>query len=169
MSKPSYLADNPWVDLLKQRGKDSGQPEPAAAKPTVPDSQKTRTQHAQPISASKKPRRGPRLLKAALRAYELSLQHFNNQEIGESLGVSARQVYNYVKRAQGFLGVPPGLRHSALAETLLAIKIGWREFYLSTDPRLKLLWHQEALRTMIHRDKLLGLCDGTVLREEIKT
>jgi hypothetical protein len=106
-------------------------------------------------------------LKVAIQAYELSLQHFNNQEIAETLDVTSRQVSNYLRKARTYLGVPEGLKHQALAECMLSIKLAWKQFYLATDPRTKVLWHQAALRAQIHRDRLLGLLDGT-LREEIK-
>jgi hypothetical protein len=82
--------------------------------------------------------------------------------------VTTRQIHTYLKKAKVYLGVPEGLKHAALAEVMLAIKLAWRQFYTAQDPRVKVLWYQAALRAMIHRDRLLGLLDGTVLREEIK-
>jgi ParB-like chromosome segregation protein Spo0J len=166
--QPSYLAHNPWVGILSERGRDNGQPEPVGVrKPTVPE---TGNQQACLTSSSKKkPNRGIKLLQAALQAYELHLQHFSLEEIAATLGVTSRQVHNYLRKAKAYLGVPEGMKHAALAEIMLAIKHAWMMFYKSEDPRVKVLWFRAALSAQIHRDRLLGLLtDRTVQFEELK-
>jgi len=125
---------------------------------------KTGTQQPQ-LTAT--PRRGPKLLQAALQAYELSLQHFNQNEIASTLGTRPRQVRNYIQKARAFLGVPEGLKHAALAEIMLTIRRAWVEYYKAKDPRVKVLWYRAALASQIHRDRLLGLLDGKLVETVI--
>lgn len=167
--QPSFMRDNPWLGILGRRGKEPS-PQTSAApdqgeesKPSLPESGK------QPTRIASSPRRGIHLLEASLQAYELHLQHFNQNEIASTLGVTSRQVRNYIQKAKAHLGVPEGMKHAALAEIMLAIKRAWTDYYKTEDPRVKVLWFRAALSAQIHRDKLLGLlADRTVQFEELK-
>jgi ParB-like chromosome segregation protein Spo0J len=166
------MRDNPWLGILSQRGKDEDsklqRPEGETVEPAlVPESG---TKHTEIASSSQNSRRrGVHLLEASLQAYELHLQHFSQNEIAGTLGVTSRQVHNYIGKAKAYLGVPEGMKHAALAEIMLAIKRAWMMFYKSEDPRVKVLWFRAALSGQIHRDRLLGLLtDRTVQFEELK-
>jgi len=111
----------------------------------------------QPTPVASSPRRGPRLLEISLQAYELHLQHFNQNEIAEHLDVTSRQVRNYIRKARTYLGVPEGMKHAALAEIMLTTRRAWENYYKTEDPRIKVLWFKAALSAQIHRDRLLGL------------
>ena len=159
-TEPSYLKDNPWKDILKQRGKDSGHQ--VLTKPDSP-TQRRKPQAAardQLQSAAKK-RGGPPRSKAVIaqrrkKVLELYLRGVDAEAIATQLTYPARTIYKDLEHLKEWLKIHFERDRVAITNKAMAqLDMLWRDLQQIYFSPIPLEGQDPAYRKVMTIDRML--------------